>query len=327
MNATSQILEHSQQHYAMTRSMRDSCGLDTGLKPKPPPSLDMRDLIMGLGLDGKMRGYDRYYAVHFAKYRNSDDFSLLQLSFDWGDARNLLLLWVAYFEALSPASVGGIRVLLKPMPLSEFNVLNQDIKSKACKYDPYKCESIRVIEGDASDSLVLRQKFVDMSPSRDSAYDIIVDDWSHHPAHQILAFAWLFRLVKPGGVYVIQNLEPSYWSQPGAEVNGYSLFGSGIGKPPDRNAVEKFKQLVDVLMLRHSNVEVRAFGSSVGELDIFSVTFGEDVLLIHKKDAGSQYHQVSALASDMNQNSKLILKPDIDKWTQDAIKSSAMIFV
>jgi len=304
----------------MTRSIRESCDLNKAVlsseldepsSNRPPAS--MPDLMLQLGLSKllELRAYDRYYEAYFSKYRKASDFALLQLSYDMGDARDLLLLWAAYFENPS-----RIHVLLMPNP----NVLNpsQDVTSKACAYDPYKCEKVKVFVGDASDSLFLMQDFSLNARERD--YDVIVDDWSHHPAHQILAFTWLFRLVKPGGLYVIQNLGPSYWSQAGAEVNGYSLFGSGIGKPADRNAVEKFKQLADVLMLRHQLSadlgDVSAFDASVGDRDVFSVTFGEDVVVIQKSNAFQRQHaplKNSRFAS-------LVVKSDVERWMRDMLE-------
>lgn len=46
--------------------------------------------------------------------------------------------------------------------------------------------------------------FVDNCPIR--AFDLIVDDGSHIAAHQQLAFSRLFQLLRPGGLYVIEDL-------------------------------------------------------------------------------------------------------------------------
>jgi hypothetical protein len=48
-------------------------------------------------------------------------------------------------------------------------------------------------------------------------YDLIVDDGSHVPMHQIMSFEHLFPSVKPGGVYIIEDI---------------ALHGPGGNEPP-----------------------------------------------------------------------------------------------
>jgi hypothetical protein len=41
---------------------------------------------------------------------------------------------------------------------------------------------------------------------------LIVDDGSHHPSHQVLSFSYLFHeLLDWNGVYIIEDIETSYW--------------------------------------------------------------------------------------------------------------------
>ena len=42
-------------------------------------------------------------------------------------------------------------------------------------------------------------------------FDIIVDDGSHMNAHQLLTFATLFDHLRDGGVYVLEDVQTSYW--------------------------------------------------------------------------------------------------------------------
>lgn len=41
-------------------------------------------------------------------------------------------------------------------------------------------------------------------------YDIIIDDASHRTGHQILAFEILFPAVKPGGLYIVEDIHTSF---------------------------------------------------------------------------------------------------------------------
>jgi demethylmacrocin O-methyltransferase len=46
-------------------------------------------------------------------------------------------------------------------------------------------------------------------------FDIIIDDGSHINAHQIFTFKTLYPSVKQGGVYIIEDVQTSYWSDGG----------------------------------------------------------------------------------------------------------------
>ena len=48
-------------------------------------------------------------------------------------------------------------------------------------------------------------------------WDIIIDDGSHVPYHQVFSFFSLWKAVVPGGLYVIEDVETNYW-KPGRMV-------------------------------------------------------------------------------------------------------------
>lgn len=54
-------------------------------------------------------------------------------------------------------------------------------------------------------------------------FDIIIDDGSHINAHQILTFNVLFQYLRDGGIYVVEDVQTSYWSYDGG---GSSVGGS-----------------------------------------------------------------------------------------------------
>jgi hypothetical protein len=53
-------------------------------------------------------------------------------------------------------------------------------------------------------------------------FDIVIDDGSHLSAHQILTFENLFPSLKKGGIYIIEDVQTSFWSHSiwdGASIN------------------------------------------------------------------------------------------------------------
>lgn len=58
------------------------------------------------------------------------------------------------------------------------------------------------------------------------APDIIIDDGSHINQHVIFSFNTLFPLLSPTGIYVIEDLQTSYWALGSADNSGTDWGGS-----------------------------------------------------------------------------------------------------
>ena len=72
---------------------------------------------------------------------------------------------------------------------------------------------------------------------------LINDDGSHVPEHQLLTFNLLFTaLLQPGGVYIIEDIETSYWT--GGTIYGYR---TPFGLLNNRSAVELLKAAADAV--------------------------------------------------------------------------------
>lgn len=74
-----------------------------------------------------------------------------------------------------------------------------------------------------------------------NGFDLIIDDGGHTMTQQINSFLVLFPLLKSGGLYVIEDLQTSYWHNYG----GYGQIGAPLGGPG--TCVEFLKTLVDDL--------------------------------------------------------------------------------
>ena len=103
----------------------------------------------------------------------------------------------------------------------------------------------------------------------------INDDGSHVPEHQLLTFNTLFPLLEEGGVYIIEDIETSYWR------NG-TLYGYNVQcgyKHPD-SMVEIFKEVADVV---NSEFAGKGRTTRVQHQDqIGSITFAPNCIIIVK---------------------------------------------
>ena len=69
-------------------------------------------------------------------------------------------------------------------------------------------ERIKVYQGDQSDPDLLRRIHEESGP-----FDVIIDDGSHRVWHVLPSFQTLFPLLKDDGIYVIEDIQSSYWPE------------------------------------------------------------------------------------------------------------------
>lgn len=134
--------------------------------------------------------------------------------------------------------------------------------------------------GSQTDSEFLGKVLEDLDGEK---FDIIIDDGSHVPWHQVFTLEYMFdSFLQEGGVYVIEDIETSYWDSPGANLYGYSVTNAGIGK--HGSFVEKMKSIADVVnrgMLLDSKFSV--LHNAVDHL-ISHITFSQNCVILHKKN-------------------------------------------
>lgn len=115
---------------------------------------------------------------------------------------------------------------------------------------------------------------------------LIVDDGSHYPHHQIFSFSVLFQILQPGGVYVIEDIETSYWRRG-------TLYGNHMkyGYQHTENVVEKFKLVADYVNREFLTSTAKAAlieklkysGFSMESMNgVSSVSFSRNMIVIHK---------------------------------------------
>jgi hypothetical protein len=127
---------------------------------------------------------------------------------------------------------GSLEIWAKYFPAAE-SIVGCDVNSK-CANLVYTDPRIHIVVGDATQSAVCEQvaSFVD-------GFDLIVEDGSHIPREVILAFLRYWPHVKPGGIFIAEDLHCDYF--PSHE--------GGIARRDIANRF--FSELVHLLNLEH----------------------------------------------------------------------------
>jgi hypothetical protein len=114
----------------------------------------------------------------------------------------------------------------------------------------------------------------------------IIDDGSHIPEHQILTFDILFETLLPGGIYIIEDIETSYWSK--SYIYDYE---TKYGYHHPKSIIEFFKLLIDDVnseFLKEENKKLQHhfIADKIKESNrenISSITFFHNCIIVTKK--------------------------------------------
>jgi hypothetical protein len=123
------------------------------------------------------------------------------------------------------------------------------------------------VKGDQNDP-----EFMASLGERIGPIDIVIDDGSHVNEHVITSFDALFGHVRPGGLYVIEDLQSSYWPGWGGSSGDTAGPGTSIGF---------LKTLLDGLH-HQEQVHPEPRTPSATDLEIDSITFHHNIAFIHK---------------------------------------------
>lgn len=164
--------------------------------------------------------YPRHYERHFDPIRDRR-LTILEIGVggyaDPGRGGASLHVWKRYFPR---ASVFGL-----------------DITDKSALSE----QRITVLAGDQSSPADLADVIAATGP-----LDIIIDDGSHVSAHLLASFEVFFPLLRDGGLYVLEDLQTSYWPSFGGKADVFDDPATSVGF---------LKQLVDGL--NHEDIEGR----------------------------------------------------------------------
>ncbi len=105
-------------------------------------------------------------------------------------------------------------------------------------------------------------------------FDLILDDGGHRMSHQINSFEALFPLLKPNGVYMVEDTHTSYWKS----------FGGGLRSPG--SFMEYAKAATDYVNVDHFREEdtlnIPADLKKALKEELTSVTFYDSMIVFTK---------------------------------------------
>lgn len=125
-----------------------------------------------------------------------------------------------------------------------------------CRDIVYDDTRMSVVIGDANNDHTITE-IIDKSES----FDIIIDDGSHRSSDIVKTFANYFRCLANGGIFTVEDLHCSYWSD----------FEGGLYAP--YSALSFFKRLADVVAQEHWGINKSSPELLSGFSERYGVTF------------------------------------------------------
>jgi Methyltransferase domain len=110
-------------------------------------------------------------------------------------------------------------------------------------------------------------------------FDVIIDDGSHISAHQITSFYTLFEHLRDGGIYVIEDVQTSFW--PG-RFGGAHIFDPAFSATCAGEMLELAKYLNHAEFRSAENVDARRLALAQ---DIRRISFEHNTITLWKEAA------------------------------------------
>ena len=196
----------------------------------------------------KNHGYQRVYPWFLSHFKELP-INLLEIGV--ADSESIEL-WKNYFENVN---------------LFVIDILPIEINDK----------NVKVFQVDQSKENELEQFAMNVN----AKFDIIIDDGSHVPDHQLLTLKTLWNNLKQGGVYIIEDIETSYWGK--SFIYGYKF---NSNKSNTVNVLQNAINYINSKFLlsfsrRKSSLYHNIFNS------VESITYGHNCIVLIKKDYDS----------------------------------------
>jgi hypothetical protein len=188
--------------------------------------------------------YAQHYNKHLSKYRRKK-IRLLEIGIggydDPGSGGGSLKAWKAYF---------------KKAQIFAFDIHTKTVRGSR----------IRVFRGDQSDKDFLTRLASDHGP-----FDIIIDDGSHINTHVTATFELLFRNLNPGGLYLIEDTQTSYFEE---------KYGGSADPGKGDTIMNYFKSKTDCL--NHVEFPIEHYAANYFDKHIVAMHFYHNLIIVEK---------------------------------------------
>ncbi|GGN33637.1 class I SAM-dependent methyltransferase [Streptomyces fuscichromogenes] len=153
------------------------------------------------------------------------------------------------------------------------------------------------LQGDQADARYLEELARDSGP-----FDIVIDDGSHLNHHVLTSFRTLLPHVRPGGLYVIEDVQTAYWPGWGGNDSDLDDPGTSMGL---------VKGLLDGLNHQERRPAADAAGPSYTDRNIAGVHVHHNLVVIEK-----------AVNAEQGAPSWVPRDTDPESWYTDAAKNN-----
>lgn len=177
-------------------------------------------------------GYTDYYDYFLSKFKNP---KILEIgSFHGGSTR----MFDEYFE-------------------NACEIWTYDIDYSAYYYK--KNGNIHCFQGNQNDKGDW-DRFFEVAPQK---FDIIIDDGSHQPEHQIHTLYWLHSRLTDGGIYILEDLHTYMWDVQNQSPLYFLNFWDTNKYLTDGQKNEMFDKLIDETIIHRRNEKSPYCGRSI----------------------------------------------------------------
>lgn len=200
-------------------------------------------------------GYHRFYDRFLQQFSEHNEILMLELGYEDGYSIDI---WKNYFKKVRIHSIDIIDNLENPL-VDEFYKVDQNSNKELDNFAQQNQEK----------------------------YDFIIDDASHVPTHQWNTFIRFMSILKERGVYIIEDIETSYWGK--SEIFGYEFDSA------ETSILKKIPIIIDAInkefsqddLLKKCNLTIEeAFAIN----QIESLTCGYNCLIFTKKTAENSHY-------------------------------------
>ena len=203
-------------------------------------------------------GFTNIYYEYWNKIRN--------------DVKSILEIGIG-FDTLKTKAGASLKMLRDFFPNAIIHGIDMD------EYLLFESDRIKTYLCDQNDILQLEKIM-----SKIGEVDIIIDDGSHHPIHQQTSFGFLFKYLKKGGLYIIEDIHTSIWGNYGLESNDFNT---------SLNVLKRYQKYKKIDSIYINTEEKNYLNNEIESVEFFYTKSKHDdiISIIKKKNINKYYGQ------------------------------------